>query len=83
VAPDLGADSGALAEPTLDLPVEKDDGVLAAREDEIEIAPVDRLLSPPAIDDPPLLTHEGDLLPVDAPRRPVDMGFHQRRCGRV
>ena len=68
----------ALAEPALDLPVEKDDRVLAAREHEIEVAPVDRLLRPPAIDYPPLLAHEGDLLPVHAPRRPVDMRLHER-----
>src|SRR6266536_3915166 len=64
---------GALTEPSLRLPVEKNDRVLAGCQDDIEVAPVDRLLRPPAVDDAPLLTHQRDRLPVHAPRRSVDM----------
>jgi hypothetical protein len=74
---------GALTEPALGLPVQEHDRVLAAREDDVEVTPVDRLLSPPAIDDAPLLPHERDLLPVHAPRRPVDMRLDERSLRRV
>jgi hypothetical protein len=69
---------GALAEPALRLSVQKHDRVLAAREDDIEVTPVDRLLRPPAIDDTPLLPHERYLLPVHAPRRSIDMRLDER-----
>jgi len=34
-------------------------------EHELEVAPDDRLLRPPAVDDTPLLADKGDGLPVD------------------
>ena len=74
---------GALTEPALGLSVQAHDRVLAAREDDVEITPVDRLLSPPAIDDAPLLPDERDLLPVHALRRPVDMRLDERSLRRV
>jgi hypothetical protein len=40
--------------------------MLAALEHEVEVAPVDGLLGPPAVDDPPLLAHDRNRFPVDA-----------------
>ena len=40
--------------------VTEDDGVPAAFEDDVEVAPVDGLLRPPAVDDPPLLANKRD-----------------------
>src|SRR3954467_12344639 len=75
--------SSSLGEPRPLLSVGEDDRVLAAREDEVEVAPIDRLLRPPAVDDTPFLTHEGDLLTIHAPRRPIDMRLNQGRLRRV
>src|SRR5205085_2247962 len=72
-----------LTEPTLRLPVEKHDCVLAAREHNVEVAAVDRLLCPPAVDDAPLLTHERDLLPVHGAWRAVEVRLHERNSRRV
>ena len=79
----MAADLSALAEPVLLLTVEKDHDVLATREHDVEVAAVDRLLRPPAVDDSPLLTEERDLLPIDAPRRPVDVRLDERLLRRV
>jgi hypothetical protein len=74
----LPSDS-ALAEPTPSVLVPEDDCVLSALEDHVEIAPLHRLLCPPAIDDAPLLTNERDRPAVDLPRCPVEVGFDESR----
>src|ERR1700760_1186397 len=66
-----------LREPRAGLGVEVDDGVLARLEHEVEVAAVDRLLRPPAIDDPPLLPNACDMLPVDPPRDPVAVRLNE------
>jgi hypothetical protein len=53
------------------LVVVEDDDVLAALEHEVEVAAVDRLLGPPAIDDTPLLSDQLDRQTIDETRRPV------------
>src|SRR5690348_11400680 len=68
----------ALREPAAPLLVSEDDGVLAAFEDDLEVAAVDRLLRPPAVDDAPLLAHDRDALVVHALRRPVERLLHPR-----
>ena len=62
------------------LAVAVDDGVLARLEDEVEVAAVDRLVRPPAVDDPPLLPHGRDALPVDALRDAVAVRLDERRA---
>ena len=73
----------ALTEPSLRLPVEKHDRVLAGCQDDIEVAAIDRLLRPPAVDDAPLLTHQRDLLPVHGAWRTVEVRLHESPLGRV
>jgi hypothetical protein len=73
----------ALAEPPSGLLVPIDDRVLAALEDDVEIAPVHRLFGPPAIDDAPLLTNERDRPAVDLPRRPVEVRLDESRLRSV
>ena len=53
------------------LVVVEDHDVLAALEDDVEIAAVDRLLGPPAIEHAPLLSDQLDPEAVDETRRPV------------
>ena len=43
-----------------------------ALEHDLEVAPVDRLLGPPAVDDAPFLADDRDRLAVHPPRRPVE-----------
>jgi len=74
---------GPLTEPRLSLPVEEHDRVLAAREHDVEVAPVNRLLRPPAVDDAPFLTDERDLLPVHGAWRTVEVRLHERLLRRV
>src|SRR5204862_2916532 len=73
----------ALGEPTLRLRVQEDDRVFATREHDVEVATVDRLLRPPAVDHAPFLAHERDLLPVHAPRRAIEMGLDERGRRRI
>ena len=47
-----------LRQPHSALPVAVHDRVLAGLEHDVEVAPVDRLLRPPAVDDPPFLADE-------------------------
>jgi hypothetical protein len=77
------ASSSALTEPTSGLLVPIDDRVVAALEDDVEIAPVHRIFGPPAIDDAPLLTNERDRPAVDLPRRPVEVRLDESRPGSV
>ena len=63
----------------VDFLVAKDDRVPAALEHDVEVAPVDGLLRPPAVDDPPLLAHERHPLPVDPARRPVEPRLDERQ----
>jgi hypothetical protein len=58
------ARSSPLGEPATALFVAEDDGVLPRVEHELEVAPHDRLLRPPAVDYTPLLAHERDRLSV-------------------
>ena len=60
-----------------------DDGVLTRLEDEVEVAAVDGLVRPPAVDDPPFLADARDALPVHAVRDPVAVRLDERRAGRV
>ena len=53
------------------LVVVEDDDVLAALEHDVEIAAIDRLLGPPAVDDPPLFPDQLDYEAIDETRRPV------------
>ena len=53
------------------LVVVEDDDVLAALEHNVEVAAVDGLLGPPAVDDPPLLSDQLDRQTIDKTRRPV------------
>jgi hypothetical protein len=69
----------ALAEPAAGVFVPEDNRVLAALEDDVEIAPLHRLLGPPAIDDAPLLTDERYRPAVDFPRRPVEVRLDENR----
>ena len=69
----------ALAEPASAFIVPEDDCVLAALEHHVEIAPLHRLVGPPAIDDAPLLADERYRPTVDLPRRPVEVGLDEDR----
>jgi len=69
----------ALAEPAAGIFVPEDDRVLAAFEDHVEIAPLHRVVGPPAIDDAPFLTDERDRPAVDLPRRPVEVRLDESR----
>jgi hypothetical protein len=53
------------------LVVVKDDDVLAALEHDVEVAAVDGLLGPPAVDDAPFLADQLDRQTIDETRRPV------------
>ena len=72
-----------MGEPALLVSVTVDADVSPALEDDLEVAPVDRLLRPPAIDDTPLLTHERHLLTVHGPRRPARPRLDERRPWRI
>ena len=73
----------ALGEPRPGLLVAVDARVLARLEHDVEVAAVDRLLRPPAVDDAPFLAHDRDRLAVDAHRRPVQRRLDQRRPRRI
>jgi len=73
----------SLREPTALLTVAVDARVLAQLEHDLVVAAIERLLRPPAVDDAPLLPHEGDLLAVDDARSSVDPGLDERRPRRV
>jgi hypothetical protein len=66
-----GSLSAALGEPAAVLVIVEDDHVLAALEDDVEVAAVDRLLRPPAVEHAPLLPDQLDSEAVDETRRPV------------
>ena len=51
----------------------EDDDVLAALQHDLEVAPVDGLLGPPAVDDAPLLADQLDRQAIDETRRTVGM----------
>ena len=51
--------------------VVEDDDVLAALEHDVEVATVDGLLGPPAVDHAPLLADQLDRQTIDETRRPV------------
>jgi hypothetical protein len=53
------------------LVVVEDDEVLAALEHDVEVAAVDRLLRPPAVDHTPLLADQLDCEAVDETRCPI------------
>jgi hypothetical protein len=57
--------------------VVEDDDVLAALEHEVEVAAVDRVLGPPAVDDAPLLADQLDRQTIDETRRPVGSRLDQ------
>src|SRR5262249_32609564 len=75
--------SGILREPTLRLAVAIDADVPAALEDDLEVASIDRLIRPPAIDDAPLFAHERHLLSVHDPRRPPRPRLHESGARRI
>ena len=74
---------GVLGEPATSLPVAVDADVPAALENDLEVQPVDRLLRPPAVDDPPFLTDECHLLAVHDSWRPARARLDERRSGSV
>ena len=67
----------ALAEPAPLLLIAEDNGVLAGLEHDLEVAPIDGILRPPAVDDAPLLADEGHALAVHAGRGTVDPGLDE------
>ena len=75
--------SGSLTEPTAGFLVAEDARVLPGLEHEVEVAPVDRVLRPPAVDDPPFLAQERHRLPVDAHRHADRARLDERRPWRV
>ena len=62
---------GLLREPAAAVTVAVDAHVLARLEHDLEVAAIDRLVGPPAVDDAPLLTDDDDPLAVDDTRRSV------------
>jgi len=66
-------------EPALELVVAVDDCELARLEHEVEVATVDRVLRPPAVDDAPFFADDGHRLAVHAARRPVEFFLDERR----
>ena len=73
--------SGPLAEPAAGFLVPEDARVLARLEHEVEVAAVERVLRPPAVDDAPLLAHDRDRLAVD-PHRQSPTGLASTSAGR-
>ena len=71
--------SSALAEPSAPLLVAEDDDVLARLEHELEVAPLDGLLGPPAVDHAPLLADDRHPETIHEPRRPVESRLDERR----
>src|SRR5712691_5385803 len=57
--------SASLRKPLASFLVAEDHGVAAALEHDLEVAPRDRVLRPPAVDDAPFLADERDALAVD------------------
>src|SRR5262245_26365484 len=72
--------SCTLGEPDAAVAVSVDDGVLAALEDDVEVAAVDGLVRPPAVDDAPFLADGRDALPVHRLRDPVAVRLDERRA---
>src|SRR6185503_3155490 len=50
---------------------------------DLEVAAVDRVIRPPAVDDTPLLPHDDDELAVDEPRLATQVRLDERRAGRI
>src|SRR5687768_2751223 len=70
----------SLAEPSSALLVAEDHRALPAVEHDLEIAAMDRVLRPPAVDDSPFLADERDPLPIHSTRRPVSPDLDDRRA---
>src|SRR4051812_27415553 len=60
----------SLGEPAPTFPVVEDDDVLAGLEHDLEVAAVDGLLRPPAVDDSPLLADGDHVAAIHPARRP-------------
>ena len=71
--------SPALAEPSAPLLVAEHDDVLARLEHELEVAPLDGLLGPPAVDHAPLLADDRHPETIHEPRRSVESRLDERR----
>src|SRR5829696_8975280 len=71
--------SGPLAEPAARLLVAEDARVPARLQHEVEVAAVERVLGPPAVDDAPLLADECDPLAVDTERHADRARLDERR----
>ena len=70
----------SLCKPLSALLIAIDDGLLPRLEDDVEVAPRERLLRPPAVDDAPFLADHRNSLPVDALRRPVRVRLDEGRA---
>src|SRR5207302_4626770 len=68
----------SLAEPAAHLLVVEDNRALAAREHDVEVAPTQRLLGPPAVDHAPLLANNSNRRRIHGPTRAV----HERLAER-
>jgi hypothetical protein len=68
-----------LREPGAALLVAEDDDVLAALQHDLEVAPGNRFLRPPPVEDAPLLPDDLDSLTIDPARRPVEPFLDERR----
>ncbi len=75
--------SGVLREPASRLAIAVHADVPATLEDDLEVAPIDRVLRPPAVDDPPLVAHEVHELAVHDPWRSSRPRLDESRTGRV
>src|ERR687898_1386775 len=75
--------SGPLAEPGAGLLVAEDARVPARLEHEIEVAAIERVLGPPAVDDAPLLADERNPFAVDTDRHADRTRLDERRPRRV
>jgi hypothetical protein len=72
--------SASLGEPSAARAVVEDDGVLAGLEHDLEVAPRDGLVGPPAVEHTPLLAYEDDRLVIDLPRCAVEVRLDARRA---
>src|SRR4051812_38721323 len=70
----------SLREPPPSRAVVEDDGVLAGLEHDLEVAPDDRLLRPPAVEDAPFLAEDRDGAVVHLPRCAVEVRLDARRA---
>src|SRR5262249_34329874 len=73
----------ALAEPSSPLLIPVDDSVAPALEHDLEVAPANRLLCPPAVDAAPLLADACAAFGVDPTGRAVEGRLDERRLRRV